>query len=755
MERIRSIPAALIVGLVVLAGRAYAEEDFVRGDTNRDGVVDAIDGENIYTYATGDGTCWIDVPCTDAFDFDDDGRVDRSDADHLWSWWSRGDGTLPSAPSGSGGRDPTVDVLDCMWALSYPPIEEPTMIVGVDGGTVTGDTQGHLATTLWITSDVPVNAVQLRLRLEGCPQATFKVTDGRRNDMGGGVWLGADGRSVVVRSIADGYWSGWLTMENPSMVGERFVFASLVVCLPEGTPAGSYRLCLDDVRVGRSGDLNAHIPQTQEGIIEVAATVAAASCPEPEGPPRFTCWSPSPLGCGGFVEFWLDGPSALTAQDDRFTVAVLVKSSAPPMQGDMAVLESLDVALDFNEYLFRVAGIEKTFAPEGVEPTRFDTIVGPAGCATTVNDRAEGYCALHVELGPWPDGVAWDSTAFYEVARITFEIWNPIANLYGDTLLRFRDVGEHGELINHAVNGFGREHGNGAYAWLAMQDFVIALPGAEPPIVATPEEAEVTFRLSEASGRPGASGVAVYAYIDSNTAIRAFDMWLTFDASILEFESAIPLAHISGQDPYYQFGEEWISAVPDGSRGACVGCGFYPLVVGIEGEHYIHSRYVFYYPAPGEPVACLRFRIREDALPGAVAEVAFVNLDESKQRDCSVRLPRGNVSPDTEPAEVRVTRLYSGKVLVDLETTIFLRGDSNDDSVVNIADAIWTLAFLFRHGTPPACLDAADANDDGLLDIADPIVLLTTLFTSNKCVAPPYPLRGTDLTPAAWAPCVQ
>ena len=78
----------------------------------------------------------------------------------------------------------------------------------------------------------------------------------------------------------------------------------------------------------------------------------------------------------------------------------------------------------------------------------------------------------------------------------------------------------------------------------------------------------------------------------------------------------------------------------------------------------------------------------------------------------------------------------------------FLRGDSNDDSSINIADVIFTLASLFVSGSPlPVCPDAADFNDDGGLNIADAIYLLGTLFVGGAPTPPPpYPDCGMDGT---------
>ena len=77
----------------------------------------------------------------------------------------------------------------------------------------------------------------------------------------------------------------------------------------------------------------------------------------------------------------------------------------------------------------------------------------------------------------------------------------------------------------------------------------------------------------------------------------------------------------------------------------------------------------------------------------------------------------------------------------------FARGNSNNlDAAVNIADAVYTLGYLFPQGSPVAldCEDAADTNNDGQIDIADPIFLLGFLFAGGTPIPSPYPECGFD-----------
>ena len=103
---------------------------------------------------------------------------------------------------------------------------------------------------------------------------------------------------------------------------------------------------------------------------------------------------------------------------------------------------------------------------------------------------------------------------------------------------------------------------------------------------------------------------------------------------------------------------------------------------------------------------------------------------------------------------------YQGGLYVFENTTApppaqdFLRGDTNEDSGVNIADAVNLLAVLFTPGTPPlACPDAGDGNDDGAVNIADAISILSGLFAGGPPPPPPFPDCGPDGAPDALGAC--
>src|SRR5262249_30026418 len=67
----------------------------------------------------------------------------------------------------------------------------------------------------------------------------------------------------------------------------------------------------------------------------------------------------------------------------------------------------------------------------------------------------------------------------------------------------------------------------------------------------------------------------------------------------------------------------------------------------------------------------------------------------------------------------------------------FVRSDCNQDSFVDISDAVSILGFLFLGAQHPSCDRACDSNDDGGIDVSDPIHVLGFLFLGNTRQKPP------------------
>ncbi len=58
----------------------------------------------------------------------------------------------------------------------------------------------------------------------------------------------------------------------------------------------------------------------------------------------------------------------------------------------------------------------------------------------------------------------------------------------------------------------------------------------------------------------------------------------------------------------------------------------------------------------------------------------------------------------------------------------FVVGDANGDEVIDVADVMYLINYLFIGGSPPQPMEAGDANCDGAVDIADVMCLINYLF---------------------------
>ena len=90
--------------------------------------------------------------------------------------------------------------------------------------------------------------------------------------------------------------------------------------------------------------------------------------------------------------------------------------------------------------------------------------------------------------------------------------------------------------------------------------------------------------------------------------------------------------------------------------------------------------------------------------------------------------------------------LQNGSIFIQRNIP-FLRGDTNDDVFIDVADPIVILCLLFQDGEFKNCEKANDANDSGLIDTADAIYLLEYLFQNGPQPPEPFPEAGFDRTP--------
>jgi len=66
-------------------------------------------------------------------------------------------------------------------------------------------------------------------------------------------------------------------------------------------------------------------------------------------------------------------------------------------------------------------------------------------------------------------------------------------------------------------------------------------------------------------------------------------------------------------------------------------------------------------------------------------------------------------------------------------------GDTNNDGVCNVGDAVYIIGFIFKGGTFPPCYDQGDANGDGVVNLGDAVYIINYVFKGGPDpICPPY-----------------
>jgi energy-converting hydrogenase Eha subunit C len=70
-------------------------------------------------------------------------------------------------------------------------------------------------------------------------------------------------------------------------------------------------------------------------------------------------------------------------------------------------------------------------------------------------------------------------------------------------------------------------------------------------------------------------------------------------------------------------------------------------------------------------------------------------------------------------------------ILINLVVLPFIRGDANGDGVINAADVVYLINYLYIGGPAPNPLQAGDVNSDGVINASDVVYLINYLFISG------------------------
>jgi PKD repeat protein len=150
-------------------------------------------------------------------------------------------------------------------------------------------------------------------------------------------------------------------------------------------------------------------------------------------------------------------------------------------------------------------------------------------------------------------------------------------------------------------------------------------------------------------------------------------------------------------------------------------------------------------PGQNQTVWHAIFDVAEDAPVGAVTQLDLVN-----NRALSDVF---NMFTINGLSEFPLLTSSSVRIVERGESGVFLRGDTDGNSTLDITDAVRILNYLFLGGSPPICEDASDVLDTGSVDISAAIALLNYLFLGGMTPAVPFPVAGLDPSDDALTPC--
>ena len=264
----------------------------------------------------------------------------------------------------------------------------------------------------------------------------------------------------------------------------------------------------------------------------------------------------------------------------------------------------------------------------------------------------------------------------------------------------------------------------------------------------------IRYSFTPASTVPGGTAQTFLVVDHPGDALAAIQFAITYDTTTLTLREPLSTnGYLAGTDVTTLL-------APDGIDYLVIATASDPVVPGVG---FFSISAVFDFDGSGGQILPMgsdrtAFRLTFDVAPDPALDGQSLPL-----------IFTDTISPEPEPMVVGplppVTNVVSTAdgvgippLLIDgaievIDAPGFIRGDANNDGGIDVADAIFSLAFLFSFGAAPPCPDAADPNDDGSIDISDAIYALTFLFNDGAPPRHPHPGCGLDPTADGLSPC--
>ncbi len=256
--------------------------------------------------------------------------------------------------------------------------------------------------------------------------------------------------------------------------------------------------------------------------------------------------------------------------------------------------------------------------------------------------------------------------------------------------------------------------------------------GEDPtPGVTIPAERDprFTFKIGEAIGFASNTGMMIPLYVSNEVPINGFQMVFQFDGNLIRIDEMLP-----DETALKEANAEYIIHQAFNRPGIAHG-GYSTLI-----DFATPIEYRTLPAGQNQLVGNIVVALSLIADPGEapiefVDGVKFPDEDDPVEKlapvDNIVVLDSGAIRPVFEHGRVFIRKA-------------FIRGDSNQDWRIDIADPVHMLDYIFLGGSAPKCQDATDVNNDNRLDLSDPIFLLNYLYIGGPQPSSPFPIPGVD-----------
>ncbi len=236
------------------------------------------------------------------------------------------------------------------------------------------------------------------------------------------------------------------------------------------------------------------------------------------------------------------------------------------------------------------------------------------------------------------------------------------------------------------------------------------------------------LQVDDGMAIPGSQFNAIIR-LDNELSVQGFQCALTWDSNIFTF-TGVTLSGLDIEELLGPFEVEFFTSTNQDEIEAGAGwaaCAaifdFSPPFGGQTLE-----------PGIDNSIVCFQYQVAADnALVGSCADITPVNGMGQPVIQNILTIDGISSLPELSPGTV---------CFIDSEP--FLRGDANDDGGLNLADAIYLIAYIFVDGEAPLCRSAANSNSDANVDIGDVIFIINHQFLAGPPPSAPYPTCGAN-----------